>query len=119
MRKYINEKFQKELSQLLNDKINQANIGKKNLAELLEISAVYVTKLTTHPGKLPSPKRLRDIIEKLSHLKNGNFETETEVIINKYAGNDYKTEYYVSKLEKNFKNNDLFIDFLKQKIKVN
>ena len=106
-------KFQKELAELINESIIDAGIRKKDLAELIETSNVYVTKITNVPGALPSPSKTRKIITALN--QNGqDIGARIEAIIEQSAPEGYQTEYYIAKLRECYSEASEFIKYLKR-----
>lgn len=110
------DRFKQHLSKELKYQIFKFDIKKKDFAESLGVSPVYMTKITRHTNKVPSPKRLREIIDLFPGDKRGAVEKKLENIVDTYADIDYRAEYYIAKLQGTFYDQDSFIEFLSNEV---
>ena len=114
----MSQKLQKELAIFITISLKKAQIQKNELAKSINTSTVFVTKITRSPGGLPSPSRIRDIINFFLSNKI-NIEREVEDIIQEFAEANYLAEYYFAKLKECYKDVYDFVDYLKTSSKVN
>ncbi|MCP4374063.1 MAG: hypothetical protein GY797_39050 [Deltaproteobacteria bacterium] len=92
------DEFQEKLAILLNKSIKNSKIKKKQIAELIGVSAAYMTQISTKNKKLPSPKTLRNIVKIIEDkCNNSNFEEEVEEAIAKYENVNYRIQYHAYK----------------------
>lgn len=118
MKSNNSDQFQRQLATFLCRKLEVFNIEKKKFGNMINVSNVFVTRITTYPGKVPSPSLLRKIEETLTeHFNDEEIEQELSELIKKYANEDYAVKYYFEKLKSVYDHSSKLISFLKEQTK--